>query len=71
MAEKKFKVNEYITLKLEEKKTKFYLKGKEFIMCKFLLLDIPVENITSQDIVDSIDAVAERFVDPARLSASA
>ena len=67
MAEKKFKVNEYITLKLEEKKTKFYLKGKEFIMCKFLLLDIPVENITSRDIVDSIDAVAERFVDPAEL----
>ena len=39
-----FKVNEYITLKLEYNKTQIYLLGKRFIQCKFLLINIPAEN---------------------------
>ncbi len=41
---KEFKVNEYITLKLEGIKTNIYVKGQLFNQCKFLLLNIPIEN---------------------------
>lgn len=60
-----FKVNEYITLKLEGdddwKHTFIYINGREFDQYKFLLLNIPVERITSFDELESIDEVAERL----------
>ena len=37
---KEFKVNDYITLKLEDGKTIIYVKGKRFDQCKYLLLNI-------------------------------
>ncbi len=64
MAEKEFKVNEYITVKLEGKKTHIYLKGNKFAICMFLFLNIPVENTNPLDDVKSIDEVAKIFVDP-------
>ncbi len=42
---KEFNVNEYITLKLEDGRTNIYIKGELFRQCKFLLLNIPVEEI--------------------------
>ncbi len=56
-----FKVNEYISLKLEEKKTNIYVKGRLFRQCKFLLLTIPVDKISSFDEIESIDEAAERL----------
>ncbi len=56
-----FKVNDYITLKLENNQSKIYVKDKLFNQCKFLLLEILVDEITSFDEIDSIDEVAEKL----------
>ncbi len=38
-----FKVNDFITLKLEGNNTVIYVDGKEFNHCKYLLLKIPID----------------------------
>ncbi len=55
----KFVVNKYITLILEEGKTQIYLNDNLFMQCKFLLIDIPIENINSFNEFASIDDVIE------------
>ncbi|MBY8983558.1 MAG: hypothetical protein KGD65_00665 [Candidatus Lokiarchaeota archaeon] len=50
-----YKINDFITLKLEYGKTQIYLLGKRFIQCKFLLIDIPAEEITSINEFTSVD----------------
>ncbi|TFF95203.1 MAG: hypothetical protein EU547_07795 [Promethearchaeota archaeon] len=57
---KEFKVNEFITLKLEKTKTNIYVDGKLFHQFKFLLLNIPIEEVNEYDDRESIDAAAER-----------
>ncbi len=59
MNELLFKVNEYITLKLRYGNTNIYVKNILFNQCKFLLLNIPVENISKFDEIQSIDEAAE------------
>ncbi|TFF97630.1 MAG: leucine-rich repeat domain-containing protein [Promethearchaeota archaeon] len=54
-----FKVNEYITLKLEYGKTYIYVKGEEFMTCKYLLFNIDDENKKKYDKIKSIDEAAE------------
>ncbi|KKN37185.1 hypothetical protein LCGC14_0766110 [marine sediment metagenome] len=56
-----FKVNDYITLKLESKKTNIYVKGELFEQCKFLLLNIPTQDIDSYSEIESIDEIAEKL----------
>ncbi len=56
-----FKVNEYITLKLEDGNTNIYVNGRLFQQCKFLLLNIPVDGISSFDEIKSIDEAAEKL----------
>lgn len=56
-----FTVNERITLKLENGKTNIYIKGKLFRQCKYLLLEIPVDEMDSFDEIQSIDEVAEKL----------
>jgi len=58
---KQFKVNEYITLKLEEKKTVIYVAGKRFQQCKFLLLNISAEEISVFNNIESVDEAAEKL----------
>jgi hypothetical protein len=58
---KEFKVNRYITLKLEGEKTVIYVKNEPFILCKRLLLHIPVENIKDFDGKDSIDTATDLY----------
>lgn len=58
---KEFEVNEYITLKLEGGKTNIYVSGQLFNQCKFLLLNIPIEKISSFDEILSIDEAAENL----------
>ena len=58
---KEFKANEYITLKLESNKTVIYIKDKKFIQCKYLLLGIPIKEISSFDDIESIDEAAENL----------
>lgn len=56
---KKFKINDFITLKLENGKTNIYVKEKIFIQCKHLLLTNPYERI--KDEIVSIDEIAEKL----------
>lgn len=56
-----FIINDYITLKLEDDKTNIYILEKEFIQCKYLLLNIPAQEIGSYDEIDSIDEAAEKL----------
>jgi len=56
---KTYKINEFITLKLKNNKTHIYVKGKDFIQCKYLLLNIPVDKITEFDAINSIDEASE------------
>ena len=60
-SEKEFKINEYITLKLEGEKTNIYVKDQLFNQCKFLLLNIPIDKISSFDEIESIDEAVEKL----------
>ena len=50
-----FEIKEYISLKIEGNSTIIYIKGKQFRQCKFILLDIGLDEITSLDKIDSND----------------
>lgn len=54
-----FKVNEYILLRLKGSDTFIYIQGEKFIQCKYLLLNIPVEKISSISEINSIDEAAD------------
>jgi len=55
---KMFRVNEYITLKLENSKTNIYVNEKNFIHCKFLLLgDLHIGEI--EDFISNFSSVDE------------
>jgi hypothetical protein len=56
-----FKVNDFITLKLEEENTNIYIKNQLFSQCKFLLLEIPVDTIQPLENINSIDEAAEKL----------
>ena len=56
-----FIINDYVTLKLEDGKTNIYFNGEEFIQCKYLLLNVPAQDIGLYDEVDSIDEAAEKL----------
>ena len=58
---KEFKVNENITLKLENDKTNIYVNGTVFRQCKFLLLNIPVKEVGKFEDIESIDEAAEKL----------
>lgn len=58
---KNFKVNEFITLKFKDNKTYIYVKGELFRQCKFLMLNIHVEEVSSFDDIESIDEVVEKL----------
>jgi len=58
---KEFILNKFIKLKLEDDKTIIYVNNERFNQCKFLLINIPIEEITSLEDIESIDDVAERL----------
>lgn len=58
---KEFKINTYITLKLEEGKTNIYVDGERFKQCKYLLLEFSPCEIKSLDEIQSIDEAAENL----------
>ena len=57
--ESTFKVNEYITLKLEDNKTNIYVRGGFFLQCKYLLLNIKVGEVQFFNEIKSIDEAVE------------
>ena len=58
-----FKVNEFLTLKLEgdafNKKTNIYVNGELFEQCMYLMLNIPIEDTEKYDDIESIDEAAD------------
>lgn len=56
-----FKINNYLTLKLEANKTNIYVNGNLFIQCKYLLIHIPHSKISNYDHVESIDETIEDY----------
>ena len=54
-----FKVNELITVKLEKGKTVIYVATVRSWHCKYLILSIPIKQISSFDEIESIDEAAE------------
>jgi len=60
---KEFQVNAYLSLVLIDGNTEIYVNDKPFDQCKFLLINIPVDKISSFDEIDSIDEASERLDD--------
>jgi len=60
----KFKVNKFITLRLENSKTVIYVGKKKFQQCKYLLLDIPVDETKDYGDIESIDEAEEKLQTP-------
>ena len=56
-----FKINQYITLKLIKGKTTIFVNEEEFKQCKYLLLNILVDEIQSLSEIESIDEAAEKL----------
>lgn len=54
-----FKVNQYITLKLEDGITNIYVNEVIFKQCKYLLLNIEKNKIPKFDFIDSIDEAVD------------
>jgi len=54
-----YKINDLITLKLEDTKTIIYVAGEPFKQCKFLMLVIPDEGVPKLEKVNSIDEAAD------------
>ena len=58
---KEFKINKYITLKLVGGKTKIYVNERLFQQCYSLKLNIPVDEISSFDNIESIDEAVDKL----------
>lgn len=58
---KEFRVNDFITLKFEGRRTNIYVNGQRFQQCMYLLLNIPVDRIEEYDDIRSIDEAAARL----------
>jgi len=56
---KEFKINEYITVKLEGVETNIYVNGEIFKQCKYLLLNIPKNKVSEYDSINSVDDIAQ------------
>ncbi|TFG06158.1 MAG: hypothetical protein EU539_08395 [Promethearchaeota archaeon] len=54
-----FKINDYLSLKLENGLTNIYIDEDLFIQCKYLLLNIPQQEIESVNNIKSIDEAAK------------
>ncbi|MFW9877286.1 MAG: hypothetical protein ACFFG0_29700, partial [Candidatus Thorarchaeota archaeon] len=57
----KFEINDFFSLILEDDITKIYVEGEEFSQCKFLLIDIPINEVRSLSDIKSIDEAAEKL----------
>lgn len=52
-----YRINEYLSLKLENKQTTIYVNGRRFTGCKYILINISSNNISSYDKYKSINEI--------------
>jgi len=58
-----FRINEYLFLRMydDDSITRIYISGEPIMQCKFLLLNINVDEISAFDEIESIDEAAEKL----------
>ena len=56
-----FKINDFLSLKLENHRTIIYVNNRPFRQCMYLLLNIPVDKIKEYDEIRSIDEAASKL----------
>jgi len=56
-----FRINQHLSLKLEEGKTIIYVDNERFSQCKYLLLNIHIDKISTFDEIQSIDEASEKL----------
>ncbi|KKN53038.1 hypothetical protein LCGC14_0606270 [marine sediment metagenome] len=56
-----FRVNKYLSLRLEKEETIIYVAHTPFMQCAFLLLNINIEEASTFDDIESIDEAAEKL----------
>lgn len=59
--ENEYKINDFISLRLEKGKTVIYVKDEKFLQCKYLLIEIPKDRLEDFDNFMSIDDVSEKL----------
>ena len=52
--EKEFEINSHLTLRLENGKTKIYIGGEEFLICKTAILNFPKNKVNEVETMDEI-----------------
>jgi Leucine-rich repeat (LRR) protein len=57
---KKFRINEFLTLKLENRRTNIYVKGEQFRQCKYLAFHLDINNLKQYDRIESIDEMEQK-----------
>lgn len=61
MENKKFIINKFLSLGLFWDKTFIFVNGKKFRQCKYVLLNIPVDDIDQYSSINSIDEVIDNL----------
>ena len=56
-----YKINNFLTLRLEYGQTNIYVKGQLFNQCKYLLINIAHKDIKKYDTINSIDEAVETY----------
>lgn len=56
---KEFKINKYLSLKLEDDITNIYLNGKKFLQCTYLLLSRKFDEIEDLSEIKSVDEMSD------------
>ena len=51
----KFKINDFLELRLEDGRTNIYVAEEKFNQCKFLMINIPTNRVDDFDVINSID----------------
>ena len=54
-----YKINDFLSIRLEFDRTYIYVNGRRFISCIHLLINIATQNIRKYDYIDSIDEAEE------------
>ena len=57
---KEFRVNKFITLRLEEGKSNIYVNGLLFRQCKYIMIRAKIDNIFN---IDSVDELSDSSID--------
>lgn len=56
-----FRINKYLSIKLENRRTIIYVNNRPFRQCMYLLLNIPIDKIREYDKINSIDEAASKL----------